>query len=167
MACALLVRAQTTTSVSTGTKTEMVAIESEPGLKAFLDEYFAALTAKDRKKVVAMHHPKDWQAVVDFVAHKPAAFSKMTLENAVCNHTLPEKHGPYVVKRILPGSPPPQDGWLNWPVPPSMKVHCSYGNGDDHVRVLIEYLVLEDGKWFVVGGVPGPKMLQAAQPVQK
>jgi hypothetical protein len=111
--------AASTTTADTGGKTEVIALESEPGLKAFLDAYLAANNAKDISKLKAMRHPKDLAALTAFVAQQPAVpgKTKPTLEQALLRSAVPEKHPPFMVLRFLKDSPPPQAGLMDWPVP--------------------------------------------------
>jgi hypothetical protein len=143
-----------------GGHTETIPIDSEPGLKAFVDAYIAARNAKDIEAVKSMHHPKDLQAAVDFVAHKPAAFDKLTLENMLLKAPVPQNHEPFTVKRYLPDSPLPGRGFTVFPVRPTHEVQCSYTSGPNSVGSFLVEVAREGDKWFVVNGVLSPDAIK-------
>jgi hypothetical protein len=144
----------------TSAQAETIAVDSERGLKAFVDAFIAARSAKDIEAVKAMHHPKDLQAVTDFVAHKPAALGKLTLENMLLKTSVPENHEPFIAKRFRDDSPLPGRGFTAWPVRPTHEVQCSYSSGANNIGSFLVDLVRENGKWFVVNGVPSPEAIQ-------
>ncbi|MDD5349249.1 MAG: hypothetical protein PHQ12_03465 [Chthoniobacteraceae bacterium] len=153
-----------TPEVSTGGHLEPIPIESEPGLQTFLEAYIAANNAKDIEKIKELNHPKDLDALRAFFAsHKPAAFAG-TFEKVLLRGAIPENHPPFIVQRYRKDSPLPQAGWMEWPVPPTHQVQFTVKtatgpNSYDSSSFVIE-LVHADKRWFVLHGVPGPKMLE-------
>jgi hypothetical protein len=168
--CAQNAPGTTTHTISTGGKTEAIPIETEPGLKAFLDTYLAANNAKDTEKLKAMRHPKDLAAWTDFWAHQPAApgQKKPTLEQSLLRPTVPENHPPFVVLRFLKDSPLPQAAFVDWPVPPTHEVQLTYETAPNSTTAFLLELVREGDHWFAVGGVPDAefikKMTQGKKP---
>jgi hypothetical protein len=153
---------QSSTKVSTGGKTEEIAIESESGLQEFLDAYVAANNAKDFANLKAMRHPKDLAAWTAFLEHQPAApgQTKPSLEQSLLRPAVPENHPPFHVERFLEGSPLPQARFMDWPVPPTHEAQLTYETGANSTHTLLLELVHADEQWFVVGGVPNAEFIQ-------
>ncbi len=137
-------------------RSETIAMDSEPGLREFVEAYIAANNAKDMKKVLGMHDPKEIEALKKaFEALKPGAPGTLTWENAVLRATVvPDHHSAFTVKRFLKDSPLPGAGFVDWPVQPTHEVQCQFEREPNHTEVYIIDLARADGHWVAVHGVP-------------
>ena len=164
LAVAVHTQAQTSKSslVMTDGKVEVIAIESEPGLRAFAEAYLAAQNAKDIQKIKAMVHPKDLAAVAAFVAHQPAApgLTKPTLETVLLKRPFPQDHPPFIAHRYAKDSPVPQAGFRDWPVPPTHLIQFSYETSPNNSVTFLLHAVRVDSRWFVVEGVPSAEFIK-------
>ena len=143
------------------TKIQTVAIESEPGLKPFIDRYIAAVNARDSKRIKAMTHPKDLEALIKFLAHKPADYKDDTLKSMLLSDKpVPKNHTPFIVRRYLPGSPLPEEGLLIWTIRPTHTVEFTYEKRPRNEMWVFINLVRENDHWFLVGGVPDPDIVK-------
>lgn len=149
-------------STDTGGKTEVIAIDSEPGLKAFLDAYVAANNAKDIKKLKAMRHPKDLAAWSAFLEKQPASpgQTKPTLEQSLLKEPIPADHPPFVVLRFLKDSPLPFKGMVDWPIPPTHEVQLDYSTGPNSLTGHVIELAKVGKDWFIVTGAPSAEFIK-------
>ena len=155
-------RSQAAGLVMSDGKAEVVPIESEPGLRAFVEAYLAAQNAKDVPKIKAMYHPKDLEAVAAFVTHQPVApgQTRPTLDSLLLKAPFPQDHPPFLVQRYLKDSPLPQAGFRDWPVPPTHLIQSSYESKPDQYVTFMLHVAHFGTQWFVVDGVPSAEFIK-------
>ena len=150
------------TLMSDGGKTEVIAIESEPGLRAFAEAYIDANNTKDIQRIKVMSHPKDLAAFEKYLAHlKPEPGDpKPTVEEMLLQDVVPANHPPFIVLRYLKDGPLPQAGLMKWPVRPTHLLQFTYETSPNHSVTFMFHVARVESRWFLVEGVPTSQFIK-------
>lgn len=151
-----------TSLMNDGGKMETIPIESEPGLSAFAEAYISANNARDVQKIRAMTHPKDLAAYDKFLSKMKAApgEGKPAVKEMLLQDIVPANHPPVIVQRYLNGSPPPQKGFMDWPVPPTHLLQFTYEKSAGNYVIFMFHVARLENRWFLVEGVPSAAFLK-------
>ena len=139
------------------TAAAQTAAPGDPGQRTFVNDYMAAVGAKDVAALRRLIHPASLACMND----SNRDFYDVLFANAV-------KEGPrssYRITRIGPTTGLAEKlvpaGMIRYPVTPTHEVRIDFETGPNRSKTLIRQIAMADGSWLEVMPCPTPEGLEA------